>query len=69
MFLHLVGSTCHVVHFGATKPQNIYTLFFILGWAQCGFHRKSVGTRYTELVFLHPMESVSHVEHSDAPGA
>jgi hypothetical protein len=69
MFLHQVGSACHVVHSGATKPQNIYTLFFILGWAQCGFHKMSVGTYHTELVFLHQVISASHVEHSDAPGA
>jgi hypothetical protein len=68
MFLHLVGSTCHVVHFSASRPRNINGLFSIIGWARCGFHKKC-RTRYTEIVFLHSVEYVSHVVHSDASGA
>jgi hypothetical protein len=68
MFLHLVGSACHVVHFSASRPRNINGLFSIIGWARCGFHKKC-RTHYTELVFLHSLEYVSHVVHSDASGA
>jgi hypothetical protein len=36
----------------------------VLGWDWCGFHKKCAGTRYAELVFLHPMGTVGHVVHS-----
>jgi hypothetical protein len=41
--------------------QNINALFFMLEWAQGGLHKKRVGTRYIELVFLHPVRSVGQV--------
>jgi hypothetical protein len=68
VFLHPIGSTGHVVHFGASGPQNINTIFFILEWAQCSLHEKRTGTRYSELEFLHPVGSAGHVVHSIASG-
>jgi hypothetical protein len=41
---------------------------FMPGWARCSFHKKCASTRYSELVFLHPMRSVGHVVHSGASG-
>jgi hypothetical protein len=32
-------------------------LFFLLGWGQYRFDKKRAGTRYAELVFLHPVGS------------
>jgi hypothetical protein len=32
VFLHLVGSVCHVLHSGVSKPRNINALFFLLEW-------------------------------------
>jgi hypothetical protein len=37
--------------------------------ARCGFHKKYVKTRYTELVFLHPVRYAGHVVHSGTFGA
>jgi hypothetical protein len=68
IFLHLVGSVGHIVHSDAFGSQNTDTLFFMPKWAQCGFHKKHVGTRYAKLVFLHSMGSTCHVMHSLCPG-
>jgi hypothetical protein len=56
----------HIVHSGASRPRNIDALFFILGMAHCGFHKKHAGTHYAELVFFHPLGSLGHVAHSGA---
>jgi hypothetical protein len=41
----------------------------MVGWDQFGFNKKRGGTRYTELVFSHPMGSMGHVLYSGALGA
>jgi hypothetical protein len=60
-----VGSPCHVVHATASRPQTVDTLFFMLRWAQYGFPKMCVRSRYVELVFLHLVGYVGHVVHSD----
>jgi hypothetical protein len=40
----------------------------MLRWDKYGFDKKLVGTRYSELVFLHLVGSTSHVVHSVASG-
>jgi hypothetical protein len=57
-----------VVHSDASEKRNIDALFFVLGWAWCGLHRKRAGTRYAELIFLHPLGAVGLVLQSAASG-
>jgi hypothetical protein len=61
VFLHPVGSAGHIMHSSASRARNVDALFFIPGWAQCGFHKKPAGTCYRKLVFLHLLGSVGHV--------
>jgi hypothetical protein len=63
---HLVGSAGDVVDSGASGPQNVGALFFLLGWDRYGFHKMLAGTRDVEHVFLHPVGYVGHVVHSGA---
>jgi hypothetical protein len=63
-----VGSPGQLDDSGASRARNGDALFFVPGWDRYGFDRKHDGTHYGELVFLHPMGSVSHVLHSIAFG-
>jgi hypothetical protein len=64
-----MGSMGHVVHSGMSAMQNTDALFFMLEWDRYGFHKKCVGTRYDELVVLHPVGSLGHILHSGVSGA
>jgi hypothetical protein len=68
MFFLSVGSVGHVVHSHKSGARNLNALFFMLGWAWCGFHKKCTGTSYAEFVFLHPVGSTGHIVHSGASG-
>jgi hypothetical protein len=52
--------------FRCVRARNIDALFFMLGWDRYGFDRMHTRTRYTKLVFSHPVGSAVHVVHSGA---
>jgi hypothetical protein len=69
-FLHLVDLwvTVHSSTSWAGKyPVGHVTpdmCFFMLRWGRYRLHKKHVGTRYAEPVFLHPVGFTVHVMHS-----
>jgi hypothetical protein len=69
VFLHTTRSAGHIVHSSASEVQNINVLFFMAGWARCGFHKKRVGAQYAKLVFLTPMGSAGQLVLSQSSGA
>jgi hypothetical protein len=69
VFFHPVGSAGHIVNSGASVPQNINVLFFMLRWDWCRFNKKHAGTLHAKHVFWHPGGSAGHVVHSGAFGA
>jgi hypothetical protein len=68
VFLHPVVYAGHVVHFGASRTRNVDALFFMLDWERYGFHKNHVGTRYAELVFLHPLDTLFFMLRRDRYG-
>jgi hypothetical protein len=57
------------VHSGASRAQNIDTLFFMLWCDWYGFNKNCVRSHYAEHVFLHPVGYAGHVVNSGASGA
>jgi hypothetical protein len=43
VFLHLVGSSVHIVDSIASGARNINAVFFMLGWDRYGFNKKHIG--------------------------
>jgi hypothetical protein len=68
VFLHPLEFASHIVDSGASRPQNIDPLFFMVWWARRYFHKRLTETRDDELVFLPLMGSTGHLVHSGASG-
>jgi hypothetical protein len=69
MFFHLVGSSGHIVHSGASGVRNVVAIFFMLVWARYDFNKKRAGAHFVEIVFLHLVRAAGHVVHYGASGA
>jgi hypothetical protein len=67
VFLRPMGSVSHVVHSCASGARNIDVLFFMIGWAWCGFHKNRRDTLRCTCV-LHPVGSTDHVVNPSASG-
>jgi hypothetical protein len=57
---------CGLVHSGHETSMNYFSCSCGTGMDST---KKLAGTRYTKLVFFHPMGYVGHVVHSSASGA
>jgi hypothetical protein len=69
VFLHLVGSTGHIVHSGVTGRVMSMHYFLSSGELDAVSIKKRSQTRYAELVFLNLVGSTGHIGcDTEAPG-
>jgi hypothetical protein len=66
VFLHPVGFVAHVACSGAAGMQNVVAPYFMLMCTRCLSHEKHTRTHYTELLFLHTLQSTGHIVNSNA---
>jgi hypothetical protein len=60
VFLHPVGSACYVMHSGAFRAQNVNALFFMFGWARCGYKKRVLGHVMSNLCLCIRWDMRSH---------
>jgi hypothetical protein len=56
---------CIPVHPGCETSTHYFSCSL---WDRCGIHKKRIGTRYTEQLFLYLVGSATYTVHSDASG-
>jgi hypothetical protein len=67
VFLHALGFVGHIMYSGVSGRETSTHYFSCLGGLK--FDKMFVGSRYTELVFLHLVGYVDHEVQSSASGA